>query len=1272
MLNRLYIVFGVLAILVIAAAYVVPRFIQWGDYRDRMQAVATEVFGAPVEITGDIEFSLLPQPQLRFAEVVVGPAGAPAMRIAGVEAQFSLVDFFRDRYLITRLVLDKPVVQVAVDAAGKVVSPLRLAEKVTAADVAVANAQIFGGQVVITDARTDETFTADNITGELRMEALRGPFSFQGSGNYDGGSYTFRLSTTAIDASGATQLSAFARPGDDAFSVSVEGLLTSGDAPGFEGGLTYRRAPAAGNGDAQDAGRGDFVVAGKVKASFEQILLTEVTVVPDENRAATRLQGSAEVRLGQGRSFNAVISGGALALPPRDATAEPMASPYELVRLLAELPPPPSLALPGAIGVDIAELDLRTVSLRGVRLDATTDEAGWTIRKFSGELPGASRLTLSGALTTAAGRPEFSGKLSLATRRVDALAQLWRKPAAGNPVFNMPVALVAEVALVGETLSLSDAALNLGGLNHSIAAEIGFASTSRHLNFTADFRDLGAEDSAALAALLPDLAQDSSFGASFPRGRFNVSARTATVNGLEGEDLRARGSWEGGVLVIDEIAAGSLGGVGFEGRGTAFGTLAKPELSGTGTVSIESAGAPGLAVFHDAIGATQPVREFLDRALPADITLRLDAPSGAGGQTLAISGKAGSSDLTLEAQLGHGVIRALGGPLSVKLDLQSSDAQAMTQQLGLGGIGLMPAGVPMHLVALIEGSMANSLETTLRLEGGDDSFAFAGNVVVTDPEEVSGNGTVKASLSDPSAIAVLAGADGLYVPPVSGAARVEFAGTRSLHLTEIDAQSGGGKVSGELTFTRSGETSAVAGALAVESVDTAGLLAVLAGPAALIALPDSPWPDGPLVIGDAPRRTIGRVGITTPAIAAGDRTLVRDARFDLDWDANAIRLRDLSGAVGSGKISMELSVCCAGPLTDKQVTGRVALVGVEIDALAPPALAQALDGIVDAGARFEGTGDGLRSALETMTGDGTYTISRLQAEHFNPATFAELASLETVLDMEPAALSTLIVDKLDDKPFVADEARGGFTIAGGVLRSGNVAVEGGGVRLFGSTTLRLADLALDGSYSMSPAGAPAAGSPLDDLGAQVSVQIGGTVVAPEGKFDVAAVVDAIMVRAYEVEVARLEQLRAEDEARRQAAAAERARLAEEAAKKAAEEAASRKAAEEAARKQAEEEAARKRAEEQQPLQPLDLGWAISRPGPGTSAAPPPVSRTKGLAPRAPRRFRGSARRGGCCGSRPWLRARARTRVRAQGSCDARRWSASASASLRASCGSGRG
>ena len=56
LLNRLFIAIGILVILAIGAAFIVPRFIQWGDYRERLETIASETLGAPVTITGDNVF----------------------------------------------------------------------------------------------------------------------------------------------------------------------------------------------------------------------------------------------------------------------------------------------------------------------------------------------------------------------------------------------------------------------------------------------------------------------------------------------------------------------------------------------------------------------------------------------------------------------------------------------------------------------------------------------------------------------------------------------------------------------------------------------------------------------------------------------------------------------------------------------------------------------------------------------------------------------------------------------------------------------------------------------------------------------------------------------------------------------------------------------------------------------------------------------------------------------------------------------------------------
>ena len=126
MLNRIYIIVGIVAILALASAFIVPRFIQWGDYRDRMELLAEGVFGTEVTIRGDIDFALLPAPRLAFSDVIIGPIDRPAATVGGIEAQFALMDFLRDRYNLSALTLKSPTIAFELDENGLFTSGIDL------------------------------------------------------------------------------------------------------------------------------------------------------------------------------------------------------------------------------------------------------------------------------------------------------------------------------------------------------------------------------------------------------------------------------------------------------------------------------------------------------------------------------------------------------------------------------------------------------------------------------------------------------------------------------------------------------------------------------------------------------------------------------------------------------------------------------------------------------------------------------------------------------------------------------------------------------------------------------------------------------------------------------------------------------------------------------------------------------------------------------------------------------------------------------------------
>ena len=1192
LLNRLFIAIGVLVILAIGAAFVVPRFVQWGDYRGRLETMAAEVFGAPVAIDGDIQLTLLPQPKIEFGKVRVGPEAAPSMEVGYVEAEFSLLDFLTDQYKVTRLQLERPVINLSVGSDGAVGSGLTLSGDAGQSNVSIADADVIDGTIRLADARSGASYAVEAIQGQLRLELLQGPFSFQGTASYQGAGYGVRVGTGTFSDAAASTLSVYVKPDDSSFTLESSGTLQTGDKPRFMGDITFRRPPPKPvEGETADIGRGDFVLNGKIDAASDRVLLSNYTVIPDENRSATRLTGAGELKLGKGMAFNAVVSGGVMALPPRDATTELADPPYELVRLLGETPLPPIPGIPGTIGLDVTEINLRAVSLRNVRLDAATDAKSWTITDFAATLPGGTDVGLTGNLSIVDGHPIFAGGVSLESQQLDQLAKLWRKPPdSNNPLFNMSGSLTADVALSSDTLTLSSGELVVAGINQQFDAEIGFGS-QRHLNLQAHLTTLGETESAALGALLPDATDGGSFGTTFPKGTIDVSASKAVLFGLTGSDLAAAATWEGGVLEFSKLSAGDLGGASFDAKLTAFGTLTKPELSGVATLELDN-GAPAMMQVLSALNTPPAIREFLGRSLPAKVSLQLDAPAGDGGQTLNVTGRLGTAETKLQARLTSGIVNALTAPIAASLDLRSESPQLMTAQLGLGETALFDDTSPLHLAVSVEGTPSNSYETNIAIDGGEDRIAFLGNVVTGDFTSMSGDGDIEVGLSDPSALVETLGAGGIYVPPLNGKAHLQFAGLDSLKLTRIEASG----VTGDLTYARRGDLPSISGTLDLAALDLRGILPMLVGGSGAIT-GDGLWPNGPIDIGSAPRGSEGRIDVTAAEMTNGAEPFARDVAFGFDWTAQNVHLRNLSGTVGKGTLTVDATVCCsASTLPNKEISGRVSVAGVSVDAIAPPALGENLAGTLDATARFNGSGASLAEAMAAMTGTGSYTISDLSVAHFDPAVFSSAAALTNVLDMTPEALAERVSEQLATSPFEAPSATGSFTIAGGVLRSPNLAISNGDVRIFGGANLSLTDLQLDARYAMTPSDAPGGDSAVDVTTAEVAALIKGPLWAPEGSYDVSPLVDGMKIKANEIELSRLEQLRAEDEARQKAAAEERARIAAEqaaaeAAKKAADEAAAKKAADEAAAKQAADEAAQRRAAEQaaQTPQPLDLG-----------------------------------------------------------------------------------
>lgn len=1197
MLNRIYIIVGMLAIIVLAGAFIAPNFVRWSDYRGRMEELATNVLGTPVTVRGDIEFTLLPQPRLHFSDVLVGSAEEPAATVDSVEAEFSLMDFLRDNYQVTHLVLRGPVVDFTVDESGFFGSGVTLAAG--SGGVGLGQTTIEDATIRLMDRRSGESFVADEVRGELRLGDFSGPFSFQGAGRHRGQSYSLRFNSSALDAADKSRVSLFLQPQSGAFSLALEGLLAPGMAPKFEGDMVYRQKPPAT--DVATDIRGDLVLESKVTGSTDRIVLSGYTLQPDENRAGTRLTGAASIQLGDVRSFDAVISGGVFSLPPRDAKEDATTLPYEAVRLLAELPAPAMPPMAGRVGIDLAEVGLRGLALRQVRLDASTDGSTWQIEQFTGQLPGDTEVRVNGQLGSDNGRPTFRGDVSVASSRMDGLASLWRKPDESNLLFNEPGTLAGKVMLGGDALGLVNGALTLNGRTHAVELRLGFGSEKR-LDLVAHFDELGERGSALVGALLPNAAEPM-FGVSFPYGSFSLTGKSARIFGIDGTGLLAEGQWRSDEISFSRLSAEDWGGVGLDVALTAGGTVAAPDISGTGAVRIDSGAAPALLQLYDLMDTPQSWRDALGLSAPADLVVELGKPLE-GRQTITLEGSLGAGALNLRAELDGGIAAWSTAPLRVTAGLESTDIVGLTRQIGLGDTPPFNGEGSMLVSVSLQGSPSNSLDASLTASLGDESVSYSGTLLSLDNGEIQGSGRLDVALGNAGGVAAAFGADGLTLPAAKGSAQLHFEGGRLARLSDIAGVSGDIGFAGELSLSRTGTTAVVAGDIAVDLVSAEGLAATLFGPTALVG-GSGIWPDGPITLANN-RRTRGTVNVTAGALAAGDIERLGKTSFELNWDETRTRLARLEAVADLGTLGLDITVCCSGPLADKTISGRLNLATTPVALIAPPAVADMIDGLLDGGVQFEGTGASIAEAMASMAGEGHFTLTGLSVDQLSPDVYPTVAGLDDVINIEPDAMSAIMDLALGQGPFTAPSATGAFAIAGGVVRLANFIVDGNGARLAGDLNLALAELGLSGSFVMTPRDFADVSGLVGSDTSRIITRLAGTLLEPVVMLDLEEMVAAVLVRANELEVDRLEILRAEDAERQRAAAEERNRLIEEQRRRAAEEAA-RLAAEEAARRAAEEEALRLQQQQQAPQTSPSIQTLPSQttPAPLDLGLPPP-------------------------------------------------------------------
>jgi uncharacterized protein involved in outer membrane biogenesis len=376
---------GIALLLLLVAAgaglWVGPGFVDWEAQRGRLEALASERLGRAVTLSGAIQLTLLPQPEIRAAGVAIGEAGtefgftarALRVRLDGPALLGGRLDPREVALVGPELRLPWPP--------GALLA-LRPPPWITSLD-----ALIEDGRMLVGDTWIERINARLSTGGPMQALALQGSFAWGGRA----GRFTASLGRAGWDGVAPFDL-AIALPEAEA---ALRGVLTAES--GFDGTLrligndlsALLPSPAAA-----------FRAEGRISATADLLaaddLAMEIGGVPARGAVAVRL-----------------------APVPRIDVAV-IAARLEVDGWLAALRGAGPRTWPVAIDLSAETASFQGVTLRRLRGAAFVEEGRLTLSDVSAQLPGETQIDLAGV--TAGDRLEVQARFAGADLRAAALA----------------------------------------------------------------------------------------------------------------------------------------------------------------------------------------------------------------------------------------------------------------------------------------------------------------------------------------------------------------------------------------------------------------------------------------------------------------------------------------------------------------------------------------------------------------------------------------------------------------------------------------------------------------------------------------------------------------------------------------------------------------------------------------------------------------------------------------------------------------------------------
>ncbi|MGF1628804.1 MAG: AsmA family protein [Kiloniellaceae bacterium] len=309
-MKKLLIGLGVVVVLIIAAVIVVPLLIPLESYKGEIQARAKDATGRDLRIDGDISLSLIPVIAISVEDV--GFANAPGAStpematIDRLDVALQLLPLLSGEVAIDRFILEKPVINLEVDAEGKPNWQLDTADGAAApsgdaggssgdgaspvSEIRLGEVRLVDGTLNYLDRQNGQAVTVSEVNMELSLPSLSSPFEAAGSAVWNGEKIALEINAENPNALMSGETTNLAMKVDSApVTFAFDGAARNAQELGLQGALELDvpsiRSLAAWTGNPLDFsgdGLGPFNIAGQLEMMGAKVALTQARLKLDE------------------------------------------------------------------------------------------------------------------------------------------------------------------------------------------------------------------------------------------------------------------------------------------------------------------------------------------------------------------------------------------------------------------------------------------------------------------------------------------------------------------------------------------------------------------------------------------------------------------------------------------------------------------------------------------------------------------------------------------------------------------------------------------------------------------------------------------------------------------------------------------------------------------------------------------------------------------------------------------------------------------------------